>query len=288
MFRELQAINARPAPFSRPATDALWTDPHISTMMLRAHLDGTNDQASRRTEVIEASVAWMSETFRLTTGSRILDLGCGPGLYANRLARTGASVTGIDFSARSIRHARAAAGDGLAVSYVNESYLGYQTEERFDLIVLIYCDYCALAPDQRRQLLGSISGWLAPGGSFLFDVHSAAAFAARREAAEYGPSFMDGFWSPGPYFGFFNTFKYDEARLTLDRYEIVEADRTRTFYNWLQYYDPETLAAELGRSGFEIHTRMADLAGATFSRDSFEFAVIARRSPKVEDDDGVR
>ncbi len=162
-------------------------------MMLKAHLDGSNGLASRRTDVIEASVAWIGETFELVRGTRALDLGCGPGLYARRLARTGASVTGVDFSSRSIRYARAvAAREGLPVSYVNENYLAYETDERFELITMIFCDYCALDPDQRRQLLGKVAGWLAPGGSFLFDVHSLAFYETRREAASYGSSLMPG------------------------------------------------------------------------------------------------
>lgn len=277
LFTDLQIINARPTPWSRPATDALWTDPHISKMMLKAHLDGSIDLASRRTDVLEASVAWIGETFGLVRGTRVLDLGCGPGLYANRLARTGASVTGIDFSGRSIRHARAVANrEGLPVSYVNENYLAYETDERFELIIMVFCDYGALDPDQRRQLLGKVAGWLAPGGSFLFDVHSLAAYETRGEAASYGPSHMARFWSPRPYFGFHNTFKYDEAALTLDRYEIVEADRTRTYYNWHQYFDHDTLAGELRRSGFDVLAFMADVAGGGFDPSSPEFAAAAR------------
>ncbi len=42
----------------------------------------------------------------LGPGSRVLDLGCGPGLYAVRLARRGVRVLGVDASARSLAHAR--------------------------------------------------------------------------------------------------------------------------------------------------------------------------------------
>ena len=44
--------------------------------------------------------------FDLKPGRRVLDVGCGPGLYTTRLAASGARVTGIDFSERSIACAR--------------------------------------------------------------------------------------------------------------------------------------------------------------------------------------
>ena len=50
---------------------------------------------------------------------KILDLGCGPGLYASRLARLGHRVTGIDFSPASIRYARQQAEKaGLSCTYI--------------------------------------------------------------------------------------------------------------------------------------------------------------------------
>ena len=38
-------------------------------------------------------------------GARVLDLGCGPGLYVHRLSAMGCECVGMDFSPASIRHA---------------------------------------------------------------------------------------------------------------------------------------------------------------------------------------
>ena len=281
MFNELQHINERPAPFSRLTTADLWTDRHISAQMLRFHLDGSVAISSGTTEFIDASVAWIMGTFGLTDRSRVLDLGCGPGLYANRLARAGVDVTGIDFSSRSISYAReTAARDGLCSSYVNEDYLAWESSRRFELIMMIMCDYCALAPGQRRALLGKIESLLEPAGAFLFDVCSMAALEARAESTAYAPSLMDGFWSPNPYFGFLNTFVYPDDGVTLDKYVIVEADQTRTFYNWLQHFNPERLASELGQAGLEIASVLGDVAGRPFDPQASEFAVVAHHQSR--------
>jgi len=282
VFRELEDINERPAVFSKLTTAALWTDRHISEQMLRFHLDGSVAISSGTTEFIDGATLWMKEAFHLTEHSGVLDLGCGPGLYASRLARAGAAVTGIDFSSRSISYAsEAAARDGLPVAYVNEDYLIWESSQRFDLIMMIMRDYCALAPHQRRALLGKIGRLLKPEGAFLFDVDSIVALEARAESISYAPSLVNGFWSANPYFEFLNTFVYREDGVALEKYVIVEADRTRTFYNWIQHFDPERLAAELGQVGLEIASVLGDVAGRPFDPQSSEFAVIARRQSSL-------
>jgi SAM-dependent methyltransferase len=110
----------KPAPFT-PGEPLFWDDPHISTQMLKAHLDTGNDLASRRPETIQRSVDWMIETLGLQPSASILDLGCGPGLYATRLAEQGLRVTGVDYSRRSI-------------------------EGQYNAALLIYGDFCPLSP----------------------------------------------------------------------------------------------------------------------------------------------
>jgi SAM-dependent methyltransferase len=87
MFEELERINRRPEPFATMTIRELWTDPHISERMLRYHLDDAAEGASRPAAFVDRSVAWIAEAFALGAGSRVLDLGCGPGQYTTRLAR---------------------------------------------------------------------------------------------------------------------------------------------------------------------------------------------------------
>jgi SAM-dependent methyltransferase len=278
LFPQLLDIDARPAPFSRMTIASLWTDPHISAQMLRYHLDGSVAVSSATTEFIDAATAWMAGHFRLDGRSRVVDLGCGPGLYAGRLARTGASVTGVDFSSRSIEHAREAAErSGVRVRYLIDDYLAWKPDGRYDLAMMIMRDYCALAADQRLALLRKIEGLLEPDGAFVFDVDSLVALAARTESTSYAFSPAGGFWSAAPYFEFHTAFVYPEDGASLDKFTLVESDRTRTIYNWIQFFSPESLAAELGRAGLEIESLLGDVAGRPFDPESTQFAVVARR-----------
>jgi SAM-dependent methyltransferase len=279
MFAELERINRRPEPYACLTIEELWADPHISERMLQFHLDPTVEAASRPADFIERSVAWIAHTF-VRGPTRIVDLGCGPGLYTGPLAETGATVTGVDFSRRSIAYAReAAARAGASVTYVDADYLTWSPEHEVDLALMIFGDYGAMAPWQRRQLLDRVHEVLAPGGAFLFDVASRAALADVEETSAYAPMLMNGFWAPAAYYGFLNTFAYPEQAISLDRYEIIEEDRSRTFCNWTRYFDPGSLAAELEAAGFVIAELLGDVAGAPYDAHAPEFAVVAKAAP---------
>ncbi|HUT12879.1 MAG TPA: class I SAM-dependent methyltransferase [Thermoguttaceae bacterium] len=279
MFEQLVDIHARPKAFEHYTTDYLWTDDHTSAQMLKYHLDEDIDVSSRNDAFIDRSVAWILSHFAVRRGTRIADFGCGPGLYTTRLARHGADVTGIDFSPRSIQYARdAAAREGLEIHYVEENYLDFNTSARFELIIMIMCDFSALSPSQRRTMLEKFRNLLEPGGSVLLDVYSLAAFARREESATCQADLMDGFWSRNEYFGFLNVFKYPDENVVLDKYTIVERNQTRTVYNWLQYFDVNELKREFTECGLVVDETYADVAGSTYDPDGSEFAVVANKA----------
>jgi cyclopropane fatty-acyl-phospholipid synthase-like methyltransferase len=276
MFLDLEAINKRPRPFEFYTAEELWNDDHTSAQMLKYHLDPKVDMSSRNHAFIDRSVDWIAARFNLGTGAEVADFGCGPGLYASRLARLGADVTGIDVSRRSIQYAlETAEKEGLKISYVNRNYLEYVAGNPFDLIIMIFCDFCVLSPDQRKKLLANFRSSLKPGGSVLLDVSSLAAYDRREEQAVYQVNILDGFWSPDKYYGFLNTFKYDAEKVVLDKYTIIEPGRTRTIYNWLQYFGRQELEKEFVGGGFRIEEFYSDVAGTPFDSNGDQFAVVA-------------
>jgi len=278
MFEELERINERPEPFQFYTASDLWTHEHTSKQMLSFHLDETVDVSSRNAQFINRSVEWIASEFNIGRDFKIADFGCGPGLYAGPLAKRGANVTGIDFSGRSIDYAKEiAAREQLNITYVKQNYLEFETEDRFDLVLMIMCDFCALSPAQRKGILSKFHRSVKPSGSVLLDVYSLSAFEQKEEVATYEVNLLNGFWSPNKYYGFLNTFKYDEDMVSVDKYTIIELDRTRKVYNWLQYFAPEDLEREFIESGLSIKGLYSDVAGTPYDRKSSEFAVIANR-----------
>lgn len=278
MFEELEKINERPGPFEFYTASDLWTDEHTSAQMLSFHLNEAIDVCSRNVEFINRSVEWIASKFNIGKNTKIVDFGCGPGLYATRLAKRGANVTGIDFSGRSIRYAKKiAAQRQLNINYVQQDYLCFETQDRFHLVLLIMCDFCALSLTQRKGILCKFNSLLKPGGFVLLDVNSLSAFDQRGEVAAYDKGLLNGFWSPNNYYGFLNTFKYEQEKVVLEKYTIVEAERTGTVYNWLQYFAPEDLEREFLDAGFCVEELYSDVAGTPYDSKSSEFAVIARK-----------
>lgn len=162
IFSVLNTLLTKPDLYER-TIEKFWNDPHISKGLLKAHLDPDTEAASRRPEFIDRSVEWIVSM--LPEGASLLDIGCGPGLYTKRLAERGLRVTGIDFSERSITYARE---HDKKSDYILMDYLQMDFENAFDIIILIYCDYGALIPEERTDLLQRVYRALKPGGRFLF------------------------------------------------------------------------------------------------------------------------
>ena len=276
MFNTLKKINQRPKPFEFYTASELWTNEHTAQQMLHYHLNDDIEASSRNSAFIEKSCDWIAEHFHIE-GKKVIDFGCGPGLYAQRLAQKGAFVTGIDFSGNSINHARTEANQkGLNINYIVSDYLEFETDEQFDLIIMIMCDFCALSPAQRKSLLGKFKAILKPEGSILMDVYSLNSFEKKVESATYEKNQLFGFWSPNDYYAFVNTFKYEDEKVVLDKYTITEANQPRRIvYNWLQHFSFDALQAEFNQNNLAIREKFTNVAGEEFSSKMDEFAIIA-------------
>jgi SAM-dependent methyltransferase len=276
-LKAIAEFQQKPEPFT-PGEALFWADPHISAQMLIAHLDPETDLASRKPETIDASVAWIIQTLGLENGDTVLDLGCGPGLYASRLAKGGLAVTGVDLSPRSITYGRDyAAEQGLAINYVCQNYLSLEVVDHFDAALLIFGDYCTFSPEERSRLLANIHRALHPGGYFVLDVSTRVHRA--RHGLKHGWYFSEGgFWRPGPHLVLEQGFDDPERAIWLDQYIVVEESGAMAVYrNWFQDFDRESITAELAESGFEVQSLWGNLAGSSDTEDSEWIGVVARR-----------
>ncbi len=69
---------------------------------LKFSLDPNCDGASRKRYVIDKSVEWIRTIFPPEKYPSLLDVRCGTGLYAEKFAKKGYIVVGVDFSHCSI------------------------------------------------------------------------------------------------------------------------------------------------------------------------------------------
>ena len=274
---QLLQLQQKPAPFT-PGEALFWDDPHISSQMLEVHLNPDMEAASRSLQTIDRSVKWMIETLDLQEGDCVLDLGCGPGLYASRFARAGLQVTGLDFSRRSIEYATNFASENrLDIHYRCQNYLELNDENQYQAAFLIYGDFCPLNPGQRSGLLAAIWRALKPNGNFVLDV-STRAHRKKHGIKNCWYAAQLGFWKPGPHLVLENSFDYPEQSIWLDQYTVVEANGNLSVYrNWFQDYTPESITAELAQSSFFVESFWGDLTGTGYTPESEWIGLVTSR-----------
>ena len=270
MYEILKTYLKKPELYEK-TSEKFWTDPHISGGMLEAHLDRNTDAASRKPEFIERTVKWISSL--LPAGVSLLDIGCGPGLYTVRLSAYGLNVTGLDFSERSIEYAKA---HDPKTEYVLKSYLEMDYNSRFDMITLIWCDYGALVPDDRNNLLERVYKALKPGGMFLFDVFTRAQYIGQKERTSWEISEHGGFWSPNPHLCFNAEYRYGDD-VHMHRHVVIEDKSVRCFNIWDTCFTKDSLTAEVVPHGFSAAGFFADVTGAPYTDDSKTLCAVLRK-----------
>lgn len=181
----------------------------------------------------------------------ILDLGCGPGLYTENLAANGHIVTGMDFSANSIRYARESASrKRLNISYIQQNYLEMEEENKYDLILMIFTDFGVLSPDQREILLANVHRALKPGGKFLFDVMNEN-YPVNVSGSKEWEASGKGFWRNGPYLALTESFYYEEQKVALSQHIIIdEAGEMDIYRFWIHTFSHADLGEILASHGF--------------------------------------
>ena len=275
MHELLKKLAVRPEPYSSMTTKDLWTRPHIARQMLAYHLDQDTPLASRPIAVIEEVVAWLDRELSLD-GKRLCDLGCGPGLYSTRFAERGADVTGVDFSPTAIAYAESqVSSTDPGITYFVADYVNDNLPTGFDVVTLIYFDFCALSPVDRHKLLRRIASMLNPGGRLVMDVLAESAFRDVREQVTIEERLMGGFWADSDYVGIHRTWVYPEETLSLDHYLVVEPSEQWQILNWMQYFSPDRIERELEAAGFTVRALAGSLAGEVLTEDRTEIGIIA-------------
>ncbi len=273
----LSQLRARPSLFER-GDSVFWTDPYISEQILQAHLDPDTERASRRMTEIDASVHWMSGSIGLAPGDKVLDLGCGPGLYTMRMAQQGFDVTGVDQCIRSIQHARERAQEtGIDVDYQVMDILDIPWHEKFDLVTMVYVDLGTFSDQERVRLFSAVSRCLRPGGRFLFDTRTPLSSDLRAPRDGWAVR-ESGFWRPSPYLLLDEVMCYPEEDVALEQYVVVEPEGMATLYRiWTRFYSSTRMDSLLESVGFEPIGRWSDLKGTHWSECSEWMGVLTGR-----------
>jgi SAM-dependent methyltransferase len=119
----------------------------------------------------DAEIATLTQLLELDSPMRILDLACGFGRHANRLAALGHAVTGVDLMPGFLEIARRkAAAMGVQVDYRQGDMLCVSFTEEFDRVLLLFTSFGYFADDENEQVIANMARALKPGGRLMFDV----------------------------------------------------------------------------------------------------------------------
>lgn len=259
-----------PAPWSE-GDNIPWNDPDFSRRMLREHLSQSHDAASRRFAIIDGQVGWIDANLLEHVPSRILDLGCGPGLYSNRLAQIGHTCTGIDFSPASIAYARETAAP--AATFIEGDLRTMPFEGEYNLIMQIYGEFNVFPPAAAGEILRRAANALAPGGRLLLEVSTYAAVKAMAATRRGWYSARAGLWSDRPHLCLEEAFWDEAAQAAIYRNFVVDAESAavQLWSSSYQAYTEEAYRSILAQAGF---TRISILDGLGGAPQQEGFAVI--------------
>lgn len=270
----LQQLQKKP-PLFEPGEPKFWDDPYISKCMLETHLSADTDLASRRPETIDRTVEHLLSSGVLQPGMRVLDLGCGPGLYAERFSKAGCHVTGLDLSEGSLAYARERAKEqGLNIEYRCMNFLDMDYSDSFDAAVQIYGEINTFSDKGRDRLFTLIHKALKKNGKFIFD-ESTRVLRMKYGLKENWYVSDGGFFSPRTHMVLERGFDYPDHHVWLDQYIVVEQQDCKVYRNWFHDYSLDEITEILGESGFSVQSAWNDLTGTPYQEDGEWIAIAA-------------
>jgi len=127
-------------------------------------------------------------------GKRVLDAGCGPGVYAEWLTEHGADVVGVDVSPKMLRLARRRLGRGVPLHLADlDKPLDFIETETFDLIL------CSLVLDYVKNwqdLFDEFNRLLKGFGMLVFSSgHPFNDYLGHTETSYYGTALVEDNWT---------------------------------------------------------------------------------------------
>ena len=268
MFKELTALMKKPelnAPSTIVSNYALWDNEHISKGMLKSHLNPDEEGATCKHDFVFKSIQWIAEIAPPAQYTNLLDLGCGPGVYAEQFVKAGYSVIGVDFSKRSIAYAKEQTElNGSGIEYHLQNYLTIDFTERFDVITIINKDYPVLSIADRITLLKKVYQALKPGGKFIFDVLTPKMRAKESRTWQFYEN--GGFINEKPHLLLEAVYQYDdEDKTELHQNIIVTEEDVNCINIWNHYFSKELLLSETLPIGFDKVDFFGNIAGEKYS-----------------------
>ena len=262
-LRDIVRRTLDPAPWSE-GDRIPWSEPDFSRRMLREHLSQAHDRASRRSDTIDAHVAWLHAHVLGGRATRVLDLGCGPGLYTSRLAALGHDCVGVDGAPAALEYARAqAAKEGLACDYVEGDLRTAEIGRGFGLALVLSGELNTFRGEDALAILRRVRAALEPGALLALEVHRFASVRATGREPPTWHAAERGLFADEPYLCLRECFWREDAAVATQRYWVIHAatGAVQRMVSVLRAYTDAEYRALLRDGGFAWQASVPSLAG---------------------------
>lgn len=276
-IEKLFELAKTPEPF-KEGTQEIWLDPDRADLVLESHFDENIPGGSKESSFIEETVNFINKIAPPNKYKNVIDLGCGPGLYSQKLAMKGYDVVGIDFNKKAIERAISdAEKKDLSIDYRLEDITNIEFEDTFDLALLIYQIYGVFNPENRRKILSNVHRGLKSGGLVLLDVLSDTSYEKFEQKFIWWLTDKASPLSDKKHLTLYASHKYPN-NVTLAKNVLAFDDGELVNYNyWNQHFSIEDLEKEVNAAGFTLENVYADVNGGDYKNNSEFFAVILKK-----------
>ena len=228
--------------------------------------DSLTDERSDR------DVASLINLLDLHPPMKILDLACGFGRHANRLAALGYSVTGIDQSADFLDIARKHASEmGVDVNYLQADMRRIEIVEEFDSVIMMFTTFGYFSDDDNFRVLKNIARALKPGGTLGFDIPNRDVTLKTLLPAIVVEKNSDLMINR-------NSFDMVSGRWHNQRIVVRNGVRKDKPFS-IRLYNPTEIRELVKKAGMEVLHLYGDWSGQQLSAESRGVVVLAQKSP---------
>lgn len=230
-----------------------WDEPEFSRRMLAYHLSQEHDLASRRTEAIESQVEWIQGHILENRPSKILDLGCGPGLYSHRLSGSGHTCRAIDFSPASIEYAEKNNSYPDRCEFVHGDIRTAEYGNDFDAVLIVYGEFNAFPRGEILSILRKAYAALRDGGRILIEAHTPEQIERSGRAPGSWYKAESGLFSERPHICLSENVWHEPDHAAETSFYIVDAEtgEVTLYRNTLRGYSPDDYRAILSDAEFD-------------------------------------
>lgn len=228
-------------------------------------------------ERTDKEVNFLVKELKLDMPLKILDLACGHGRHANKLAELGHGVIGVDTNKRFLEIAK----EDAKQKRVNVEYIVadmrkilFTFKEEFDRVLLLFTAFGYFGDKDNFIVLKNVANVLKIGGMFCFDTLNRDTLLKRFSpdvVVEKGNDLMIDRRAFDPLTG-----RLYNKRIMIRNGKRKDASFFVRLYNFTEIKD------QLNRAGLEIHKVYEDWNAKPFTTESWRMIIVAAKKGRCE------